>query len=223
MTGEGSHDFARVRRIVKTDEFSSVFRLRPTQKSAHFVLYTRPKPAAPCAAGRRRGQAFRAARRHPQYHQARHARTVPHHACRCRLHRAPGAPGEHQGRPGDQQRAEGLLHAELARLFLQVTKRQPPSARGGPAAAGAMNLMNRLLVWLLRAYQLMLSRCSGRTAVFIRAARTTRSKRSRPMARARQLAGRAPPLPLPSVERAASIRCPRTSNSHQPLAVATTP
>jgi len=39
--GEGSHDFARVRRIVKTDEFSSVFRLRPAQKSAHFVLYTR--------------------------------------------------------------------------------------------------------------------------------------------------------------------------------------
>ena len=40
-SGEGSHDFARVRRIVKTDEFSSVFRLRPTQKTAHFVLYTR--------------------------------------------------------------------------------------------------------------------------------------------------------------------------------------
>jgi ribonuclease P protein component len=40
-TGEGSHDFARVRRIVKTDEFSSVFRLRPSQKTAHFVLYTR--------------------------------------------------------------------------------------------------------------------------------------------------------------------------------------
>jgi ribonuclease P protein component len=41
MTSEGPHDFARVRRIVKTDEFSSVFRLRPAQKSAHFVLYTR--------------------------------------------------------------------------------------------------------------------------------------------------------------------------------------
>lgn len=40
-TGEGSHDFARARRIIKTDEFSSVFRLRPSQKSAHFVLYTR--------------------------------------------------------------------------------------------------------------------------------------------------------------------------------------
>jgi ribonuclease P protein component len=41
MSSEGSHDFARVRRIVKTDEFSSVFRLRPAHKTAHFVLYTR--------------------------------------------------------------------------------------------------------------------------------------------------------------------------------------
>jgi ribonuclease P protein component len=36
-----SLDFARDRRIVKTDEFSSVFRLRPVQRTAHFVLYTR--------------------------------------------------------------------------------------------------------------------------------------------------------------------------------------
>jgi ribonuclease P protein component len=36
-----SQDFARERRIVKTDEFSSVFRLRPVYRSAHFVLYTR--------------------------------------------------------------------------------------------------------------------------------------------------------------------------------------
>lgn len=42
MTSASSHDFARVRRIVKTDEFSSVFRLRPAQKTAHFVLYVRP-------------------------------------------------------------------------------------------------------------------------------------------------------------------------------------
>jgi ribonuclease P protein component len=33
--------YARERRVVKTDEFSSVFRLRPTQRTAHFVLYTR--------------------------------------------------------------------------------------------------------------------------------------------------------------------------------------
>ena len=37
-----SGDFARVRRIVKTDEFSSVFRLRPVHRTAHFVLYARP-------------------------------------------------------------------------------------------------------------------------------------------------------------------------------------
>ncbi|MFI4940800.1 MAG: ribonuclease P protein component [Burkholderiales bacterium] len=36
-----SQDYARIRRIVKTDEFSSVFRLRPVQRTAHFVLYTR--------------------------------------------------------------------------------------------------------------------------------------------------------------------------------------
>jgi ribonuclease P protein component len=33
--------YARNQRIVKTDEFSSVFRLRPVQRTAHFVLYTR--------------------------------------------------------------------------------------------------------------------------------------------------------------------------------------
>ncbi|GAA4020506.1 ribonuclease P protein component [Actimicrobium antarcticum] len=41
MTGARSQDFARERRIVKTDEFSSVFRLRPVYRTAHFVLYTR--------------------------------------------------------------------------------------------------------------------------------------------------------------------------------------
>ena len=34
--------FPRERRIVKTDEFSSVFNLRPVYRTAHFVLYTRP-------------------------------------------------------------------------------------------------------------------------------------------------------------------------------------
>jgi ribonuclease P protein component len=41
VTSVRSQDFARARRIVKTDEFSSVFRLRPAQRTAHFVLYTR--------------------------------------------------------------------------------------------------------------------------------------------------------------------------------------
>jgi ribonuclease P protein component len=33
--------YARIKRIVKTDEFSSVFRLRPVLRTAHFVLYAR--------------------------------------------------------------------------------------------------------------------------------------------------------------------------------------
>lgn len=35
-------DYGRHRRIVKTDEFSSVFRLRPAHRTDHFVLYVRP-------------------------------------------------------------------------------------------------------------------------------------------------------------------------------------
>ncbi len=35
-------DFERARRIVKTDEFSSVFRLRPVVRTAHFALYAQP-------------------------------------------------------------------------------------------------------------------------------------------------------------------------------------
>ncbi len=35
-------NFERKRRIVKTDDFSSVFRLRPVFKTDHLVLYARP-------------------------------------------------------------------------------------------------------------------------------------------------------------------------------------
>jgi len=41
VSGDSSQDYARIRRIVKTDEFSSVFRLRPVQKTSHFMLYVR--------------------------------------------------------------------------------------------------------------------------------------------------------------------------------------
>lgn len=36
-----TEEYSRARRIVKTDEFSSVFRLRPVYRTAHFVLYAR--------------------------------------------------------------------------------------------------------------------------------------------------------------------------------------
>src|SRR5262245_56731029 len=37
-----ARDFGRARRIIKTDEFSSVFHLRPAFRTDHFVLYVRP-------------------------------------------------------------------------------------------------------------------------------------------------------------------------------------
>ena len=36
--------FGRHQRIIKTDDFSSVFRLRPVHRTEHFVLYLRPNP-----------------------------------------------------------------------------------------------------------------------------------------------------------------------------------
>ncbi|MDL2284867.1 ribonuclease P protein component [Oxalobacter sp. OttesenSCG-928-P03] len=36
-----SNHFSRERRIVKTDDFSSVFRLRPKNRTEHFTLYAR--------------------------------------------------------------------------------------------------------------------------------------------------------------------------------------
>ena len=42
MSNGSSLAFPRGRRIVKTDEFSSVFNLRPVFRTAHFVLYIRP-------------------------------------------------------------------------------------------------------------------------------------------------------------------------------------
>jgi ribonuclease P protein component len=46
-----SKAYARDRRIVKTDEFSSVFRLRPIQRTAHFVLYARANQLAKARLG----------------------------------------------------------------------------------------------------------------------------------------------------------------------------
>ncbi|MCM1511691.1 MAG: ribonuclease P protein component [Oxalobacter formigenes] len=40
--------FSRDRRIVKTDDFSSVFRLKPKKRSAHFILYAANR-GLPCA------------------------------------------------------------------------------------------------------------------------------------------------------------------------------
>jgi ribonuclease P protein component len=41
LPGPGLAPYTRAQRLLKTDEFSSVFRLRPVAKTRNFVLYTR--------------------------------------------------------------------------------------------------------------------------------------------------------------------------------------
>jgi ribonuclease P protein component len=124
MTGEGSHDFARVRRIVKTDEFSSVFRLRPAQKTAHFVLYTRPNALPHARLGVVAAKRFapRAVTRNTIKRITRELfRTTPLPALDCivRLSR----PVNGKDGPATTSALKALLHAELARLFASQAPR----------------------------------------------------------------------------------------------------
>jgi ribonuclease P protein component len=130
MTSEGSHDFARVRRIVKTDEFSSVFRLRPSQKSAHFVLYTRPagQPHARLGVVAAKRFAPRAVTRNTIKRITRELfRTTPLPALDCivRLSR----PVNGKDGPATSNALKALLRVELARLFAGQVRLSATQAR----------------------------------------------------------------------------------------------
>ncbi|QJE00230.1 ribonuclease P protein component [Massilia forsythiae] len=136
MTGEGSHDFARVRRIVKTDEFSSVFRLRPAYKSAHFVLYTRPNALPHARLGVVAAKRFapRAVTRNTIKRITRELfRTMPLPAFDCIVRLA--RPVNTKQGPATGAALRKLLHAELARLFASQAPRprKPAGARASPA------------------------------------------------------------------------------------------
>jgi len=134
MTGEGSHDFARARRIVKTDEFSSVFRLRPTQKTAHFVLYTRPNDLPHARLGVVAAKRFapRAVTRNTIKRMTRELFRTSHLAqvdCIVRLSR----PVNTKDGPATTRALKAALKVELARLFasqqvLQQRTRPQPTA-----------------------------------------------------------------------------------------------
>jgi ribonuclease P protein component len=122
-TGEGSHDFARARRIVKTDEFSSVFRLRPAQKSAHFVLYTRPNqlPHARLGVVVAKRLAPRAVTRNTIKRLTRELfRTtgLPAIDCVVRLSRAVNTKAD----PATNAKLKATLRIELVRLFAAQSK-----------------------------------------------------------------------------------------------------
>ena len=137
MTGEGSHDFARVRRIVKTDEFSSVFRLRPAHKTAHFVLYTRPNTLPHARLGVVAAKRFapRAVTRNTIKRITRELfRTVPLLGIDCivRLSR----PVNTKAGPATNAALKALLHAELARLFASQAPKPGKPAPVSDSQAG---------------------------------------------------------------------------------------
>lgn len=51
VAGCVTNTLPREKRIVKTDDFSSVFRLRPVRRTAHFVLYAKPRQLAQARLG----------------------------------------------------------------------------------------------------------------------------------------------------------------------------
>ena len=132
MTSEGSHDFARVRRIVKTDEFSSVFRLRPAHKSAHFVLYTRSNELPHARLGVVVAKRFapRAVTRNTIKRVTRELFRVaqlPPLDCIVRLARPVNA----KDGPATSSALKAILRSELTRLFSS----QAPRPGGKPAPA----------------------------------------------------------------------------------------
>ena len=136
MTGEGSLDFARVRRIVKTDEFSSVFRLRPVQKTAHFVLYTRPNDLPHARLGVVAAKRFapRAVTRNTIKRITRElfrATPLPGIDCIVRLARPVNA----KDGPATTAALKTLLRTELARLFASQAPR-PRKPAPAPDSSG---------------------------------------------------------------------------------------
>ncbi|NHZ94868.1 ribonuclease P protein component [Massilia sp. CCM 8734] len=138
MTSEGSHDFARVRRIVKTDEFSSVFRLRPAQKTAHFVLYTRSNDLPHARLGVVVAKRFapRAVTRNTIKRVTRELfRMAPLPAVDCIVRLA--RPVNTKQGPATTAALKAILRAEIARLFSsQAPRAAPPSGTPQPTPDG---------------------------------------------------------------------------------------
>lgn len=125
--------YPRDRRIVKTDEFSSVFRLRPVRKTAHFMLYGRTNGLQHARLGVvvAKRLAPRAVTRNAIKRAARELfRQTPLPAMDCivRLSRPVAPRSEH----AVTQALKRLLREELRQLF-----RGPFPAHGDSAPAGA--------------------------------------------------------------------------------------
>lgn len=121
-----TEDFARVRRIVKTDEFSSVFRLRPVFRTGHFVLYTRSNMLTHARLGvvAAKRLAPRAVTRNTVKRVTRELfriAALPAIDCIVRLSK----PVNIRKGPATTGQLKTLLRAELLQLF--ASQRTPPS------------------------------------------------------------------------------------------------
>jgi ribonuclease P protein component len=210
MTGEGSHDFARVRRIVKTDEFSSVFRLRPAQKTAHFVLYTRPNTLPHARLGVVAAKRFapRAVTRNTIKRITRELfRTMPSlpstASCAWRGRSIPRRTGHERGpeeaaacRAGAPVR---VASAHAAQAAVSASPVLPRRCAGPLRTTAIMKTAARLAVARLPGAGIADARAE---LPFLSELFQLRDRSAAPAwRRARRLAGRAPRLPLPSVER----------------------
>ena len=122
-----AQDFARARRIVKTDEFSSVFRLRPVFRTAHFVLYTRSNALCHARLGvvAAKRLAPRAVTRNTVKRATREMfrlAELPPIDCIVRLSKAVNT----KQQPGTTSAIKAMLRAELLRLFASQRGAVPP-------------------------------------------------------------------------------------------------
>jgi ribonuclease P protein component len=118
-------DYSRARRIVKTDEFSSVFRLRPAYRTAHFVLYTRSNRLTHARLGVVAAKRFapRAVTRNTIKRVTRELfrqSDLPAIDCIVRLSK----PVNSKEGPATSARLKSELRAELARLLSSQTQSQ---------------------------------------------------------------------------------------------------
>jgi ribonuclease P protein component len=127
VTGD-RQDYHRDRRIVKTDEFSSVFRLRPVQRTAHFVLYIRTNQLAHARLGVVAAKRFapRAVTRNTIKRISRELfrqAALPPVDCIVRLSK----PVNTKADPATTAALKRVLRGELARLFASQNTPAPGS------------------------------------------------------------------------------------------------
>ena len=128
--------FPKAARLLKTDEFSSVFRLRPSQKTAHFVLYTRHNQLPHARLGVVVAKRFapRAATRNTIKRVTRELfrnSAMPPVDCVVRLSRAVNS----KDGPATTTKLKAELREELSRLFAAQIAAQARSVAAPPPSA----------------------------------------------------------------------------------------